>query len=198
MASYAVKRISREVKEIMCSEDILKCAIKVEMIDDNWTDLRAEIAGPPGTPYEGGKFALEIKVPDKYPLSAPRVRFATRIWHPNVSSVTGAVCLDILKANWTATMTLCSILLSLQALLAAAEPNEPQDAIVASQFKDKNLFEITARHWTNVYAGGPHREPDCDEKIQRLRDIGVNEHDARVALSKENWDLATAAGRLFS
>uniref|UniRef100_A0A1B0A3K9 Uncharacterized protein n=1 Tax=Glossina pallidipes TaxID=7398 RepID=A0A1B0A3K9_GLOPL len=198
MASYAVKRISREVQEIMCSEDILKCAIKVEMIDNNWTDLRAEIAGPPGTPYEGGKFVLEIKVPDKYPFSAPRVRFVTRIWHPNISSVTGAVCLDILKTNWTATMTLCSILLSLQALLAAAEPDDPQDAVVASQFKDKNLFEITARHWTNVYAGGPHREPDCDEKIQRLQDIGINEHDARAALSKENWDLTTAAGRLFS
>lgn len=29
-----------------------------------------------------------------------QVRFITRIWHPNISSVTGAICLDILKDQW--------------------------------------------------------------------------------------------------
>lgn len=52
-------------------------------------------------------------------------------------------------------MTLRTVLLSLQALLAAAEPDDPQDAVVACQYKDKpKLFELTAKHWTNVYAGG--------------------------------------------
>lgn len=52
-------------------------------------------------------------------------------------------------------MTLRTVLLSLQALLAAAEPDDPQDAVVAYQYKDKyQLFVMTARHWTNVYAGG--------------------------------------------
>lgn len=52
-------------------------------------------------------------------------------------------------------MTLRTVLLSLQALLAAAEPDDPQDAVVASQYKEKPLlFELTAKHWTNVYAGG--------------------------------------------
>lgn len=52
-------------------------------------------------------------------------------------------------------MTLRTVLLSLQALLAAAEPDDPQDAVVAFQYKDKYpLFVTTARHWTNVYAGG--------------------------------------------
>lgn len=79
---------------------IVQCSIKVELINDNWTELRGEIAGPPDTPYEGGKFILEIKVPETYPFNPPKVRFITRIWHPNISSVTGAICLDILKDNW--------------------------------------------------------------------------------------------------
>lgn len=52
-------------------------------------------------------------------------------------------------------MTLRTVLLSLQALLSAAEPDDPQDAVVAKQFKENmEMFKMTARHWTNVYAGG--------------------------------------------
>lgn len=52
-------------------------------------------------------------------------------------------------------MTLRTVLLSLQALLSAAEPDDPQDAVVAKQFKENlEMFQMTARHWTNVYAGG--------------------------------------------
>lgn len=134
---------------------IVECAIKIELMKDSWTELRGEIAGPPDTPYEGGKFQLEIVVPETYPFNPPKVRFITKIWHPNISSVTGAICLDILKENWAAAMTLRTVLLSLQALLSAAEPDDPQDAVVASQFKENHeMFVLTARHWTTAYANG--------------------------------------------
>ena len=61
--------------------------------------------------------------------------YAFQIWHPNISSVTGAICLDILKDQWAAAMTLRTVLLSLQALLAAPEPDDPQDAVVARQYQ---------------------------------------------------------------
>lgn len=199
MANIAAQRIKREFKEVIKSEEVARCAIKVELLSDSYTELKGEIAGPPDTPYEGGNFVLEIKVPETYPFNPPKVRFITKIWHPNISSVTGAICLDILKDQWAAAMTLRTVLLSLQALLSAAEPDDPQDAVVARQFKEYNeMFQITARHWTNVYAGGPHKNKECDEKISRLCDMGVEEHQARVALSSYNWDLEKATEQLFS
>lgn len=51
----------------------MQCSIKIELINDSWTELRGEIAGPPDTPYEGGKFSLEIKVPETYPFNPPKV-----------------------------------------------------------------------------------------------------------------------------
>ncbi|XP_049812466.1 ubiquitin-conjugating enzyme E2-22 kDa isoform X2 [Schistocerca nitens] len=98
-----------------------------------------------------------------------------------------------------AAMTLRTVLLSLQALLAAAEPDDPQDAVVAKQFKEnQDMFRQTARHWTFIYAGGPHRNSDFDLKIRRLTDMGIEDHQARVALSSYNWDLERATEQLFS
>ena len=43
---------------------------------------------------------MEVTLPAEYPFKAPGVRFATRIWHPNVTNdAQGAVCLGILKPD---------------------------------------------------------------------------------------------------
>lgn len=123
----------------------------------------------------------------------------TKIWHPNVSSVTGAICLDILKDQWAAALTLRTVLLSIQALLSAAEPNDPQDAVVAKQYRENpQLFNLTARHWTNIYAGGPTTIWEFNQKVQRLLDMGIDEDQARVALSTYDWEIERATEQLFS
>lgn len=46
---------------------------------------------------------------------------------------------------------------------------------------------------------GPAKMPDLDDKIRRLTDMGIEEHNARVALSSYNWDLERATEHcLFS
>ncbi|WAQ98714.1 UBCD4-like protein [Mya arenaria] len=199
MANIAEQRIRREFKEVVKSEEVARCHIKVELVNDNYTELRGEIIGPPDTAYEGGTFILEIKIPDTYPFNPPKVKFSTKIWHPNISSVTGAICLDILKDQWAAAMTLRTVLLSLQALLAAAEPDDPQDAVVAKQYKENlPIFQQTARHWTSAYAGGPNKEKELEQKVEQVKNMGFDEHKARVALSSCNWDAERATESLLS
>jgi len=205
MANIATQRIQREFNEVTKSDEVAKNLIHIELVNNSLVELRGRIAGPPDTPYEGGTFHLEIKIPETYPFNPPKVKFVTRIWHPNISSVTGAICLDILKDQWAAAMTIRTVLLSLQALLAAAEPDDPQDAVVAKQYKDGfDMFRLTAKHWTAVYAFEPKSNvqpwsyPEFDQKIQKLREImGVDDHRARVALSSNNWDVQRATQSLL-
>ena len=78
---------------------------------------------------------MDITIPADYPFKPPVMKFDTKIWHPNISSQTGAICLDILKNEWTPALTIRTALISLQALLSCPEPDDPQDAEVANMYK---------------------------------------------------------------
>src|SRR6218665_3488812 len=136
----------------------------VEVVDNNMCNLKGRVPGPPDTPYVNGIFEIEILIPkDSYPFSPPKCRFITRIWHPNISSVTGAICLDILKDNWGASMTIRTVLLSIQAMLAQPQPNDPQDAVVARLYRNNlETFKLTARFWTHFWAIKTPISEDCD------------------------------------
>ena len=100
MATIAVSRVQRELKEVAKSEEVIQCRMKLEVRNENVLTLLGRIDGPSDTPYEGGSYELEVNIPESYPFHPPKCRFITKIWHPNISSVTGAICLDILKDQW--------------------------------------------------------------------------------------------------
>ncbi|CAM4808052.1 unnamed protein product [Rotaria magnacalcarata] len=110
------------------------------------------IDGPSESPYEGGKFKVELFLPDEYPMAPPKVRFMTKLYHPNIDKL-GRICLDILKEKWSPALQIRTVLLSIQALLSAPNPDDFLDADVAEKWKaDEKGAKAIARDWTQRYA----------------------------------------------
>ncbi len=66
------------------------------------------MAGPPDSPFQGGVYFLTIQFPADYPFKPPKVQFTTKIFHPNINS-SGAICLDILKTQWSPALTIAKV-----------------------------------------------------------------------------------------
>ncbi|KAL8140871.1 hypothetical protein V2J09_006892 [Rumex salicifolius] len=188
-------RVQKELQE--CNRDVNVSGISVKPVADSLSHLVGTIPGPVDTPYEGGTFSIDVVLPDGYPFEPPKMRFATKVWHPNVSSQSGAICLDILKDQWSPALTLKTALLSIQALLSAPEPDDPQDAVVAKQYlKEYQTFLGTARYWTSAFAKSSSH--GAEEKVQKLVEMGFPEALARSALEEVGGDENMALEKLCS
>ena len=84
-------RIEKELAEVSKIDDT--SGVSATKVDGDIRHLRGKIKGSSGTPYEGGIFEIDIKIPQQYPFVPPKMHFITKIWHPNISSQTGAICL---------------------------------------------------------------------------------------------------------
>ena len=118
-SNMAHTRIQRELAEVARASDAEKGIVSLESVDGRLDKLVGVIQGPPGSPFDGGTFKLDIQIPPEYPFRPPNIKFATKVWHPNISSASGAICLDILRTNWAAAMTLRTVMISIQALLGS-------------------------------------------------------------------------------
>eukprot|EP00735_Rhodelphis_limneticus_P006585 TRINITY_DN19005_c0_g1::TRINITY_DN19005_c0_g1_i1::g.21589::m.21589 TRINITY_DN19005_c0_g1::TRINITY_DN19005_c0_g1_i1::g.21589 ORF type:complete len:195 (+),score=13.12,sp/Q9FI61/UBC27_ARATH/55.79/2e-68,UQ_con/PF00179.21/1.8e-44,UBA/PF00627.26/1.5e+04,UBA/PF00627.26/2.2e-07,Prok-E2_B/PF14461.1/7.5e-07,RWD/PF05773.17/0.0051 TRINITY_DN19005_c0_g1_i1:85-669(+) len=190
-----LRRVLRDLKE--AAEEASTSQVSCRALSEGRLDnLEGRLEGPKDTPYEGGTFVLDIIIPENYPFDPPKVKFVTKVWHPNVSSQTGAICLDILKDEWSPAYTLKNVLLSIQALLATPEPKDPQDAVVAGQYlKNPAEFNRTAREWTEKHAKGTS---EFDKMVQKLVEMGFDTLKVRKALLDTAGDETQALEKLLS
>ena len=126
--------------------------ISAEPFSDNPRYFNVVISGPKDSPYEGGKFHLQLYLPEEYPMVPPKCIFMTKIYHPNIDFL-GRICLDIFKKNWSPALQIRAVLLSIQSLLNEPNTADPLNEKVNDHWlKDRKDAEKTAREWTQKYA----------------------------------------------
>lgn len=145
----SLTRLQKELR-MMTNEPVANCSASI--VNDNFYEWEAILIGPRDTPYENGIFKLKLHIPNDYPFKPPQVRFMTKIYHPNINS-SGQICLDILKTQWSPSLTISKLLLSLLALMDQPNPDDPLVLEVARQMKtNRESYYQTARNWTLQYA----------------------------------------------
>lgn len=192
--SKELLRLKKELRDIE-NENIEEIDARIK--DSNVFEWIGFIKGPVGTPYEDGHFFLDICIPSDYPYNPPKIKFSTKIWHPNISSQTGAICLDVLKTEWSPALTIRTALLSIQALLSDPQPDDPQDAEVAKMYKENyDLYVKTASLWTKTFAAAP-KGTSKEDTIQKITEMGFPTDRVKDALLKSNWDETLALNLLL-
>eukprot|EP00288_Rhodomonas_lens_P012917 CAMPEP_0177708686 /NCGR_PEP_ID=MMETSP0484_2-20121128/10408_1 /TAXON_ID=354590 /ORGANISM="Rhodomonas lens, Strain RHODO" /LENGTH=155 /DNA_ID=CAMNT_0019220265 /DNA_START=22 /DNA_END=489 /DNA_ORIENTATION=+ len=148
------QRLLKEYKEAAKSKDE---DIKLSVEDNNLYKWTAWLQGPPGTPFEGGHFQVQLDVSESYPLQAPKARFITKIFHPNIHFKTGEVCLDILKTAWTPAWSLQSVCRAIIALLSTSEADSPLNCDAGNLVRNNDMrgYNSMARMYTKIYALPP-------------------------------------------
>ncbi|ORX48534.1 hypothetical protein DM01DRAFT_1338594 [Hesseltinella vesiculosa] len=149
VGNATTRRITKELADISLDPPS-NCSAAPK--NDNIMEWCSTIAGPADSPYAGGIFFLDIVFPSEYPFKPPKVTFRTRIYHCNINSQ-GAICLDILKDNWSPALTIAKVLLSICSLLTDPNPHDPLVGNIAQEYLvDRETHDRNAREWTKRYA----------------------------------------------
>lgn len=146
----SIKRILKELNDFNKDPPLRITASPIN--NNNLFLWKATIIGPEDTPYEGGIFHFDIHFPSDYPFKPPKIRTMRAIFHPNIS-YNGYVSLDILNNQWSLTLTITKVLLSIVSLLLDPNPNDPYNCEAAYLYiSNKCEYYKKAREWAIKYA----------------------------------------------
>ena len=147
--TVATKRLQRDLEQLSLSSPT---DISANMKEDNLFEWEASIRGPPGTPYEGGTFILDLIFPANFPYRPPKVIFKTKIYNCNINS-DGRISLNILRNEWNPVMTIEKVLLSIQSFFTDCDPDDCLVPEIAAQYvNNREEHDRVCREWTKKYA----------------------------------------------
>ncbi|MCJ1356009.1 MAG: hypothetical protein MMC33_006003 [Icmadophila ericetorum] len=151
------KRIQRELSDL---EKQPLAGYTITPSDQNIHEWKILLAGPPSTPFSSGTFHLQLSLPSDYPFKPPVIKFVTKIYHPNVDSDKGAMCLGLLRPEeWKPSTRVRDVLEFAKRLLVEPQGDDAVEAGIGREFKEeRGKWEKTAREWTNKYATGEEKK----------------------------------------
>uniref|UniRef100_A0A023F9P6 Ubiquitin-conjugating enzyme E2-18 kDa n=1 Tax=Triatoma infestans TaxID=30076 RepID=A0A023F9P6_TRIIF len=143
------RRLQKELNDIMGAG--MKSFRDIR-VDENNMFLWRGLIVPENPPFNKGAFKIEIQFPNEYPFKPPRIRFKTKIYHPNIDEK-GQVCLPIIGEKWKPATKTEQVIQSLIALVNDPEPDHPLRADLAEEYaKDKAKFMKNADDYTKKHS----------------------------------------------
>lgn len=147
-SSQVAKCLNVELNKLMMNPVPGISAFPVDI--DDMLHWKCTIDGPKDTYYEGMEFSLTMNFPTDYPIAPPTVKFETPVYHPNID-MSGNICLDVLKDQWSAMLSIPSILLSIQQLLETPNNDSPLNGQAAQLWENKEEFmRLAKRRYANL------------------------------------------------
>ena len=179
--SKGLERLKLEYNEITQGKRLNQIEGFVEIFNSNYFDWKVSFLGPKGTPYEGGLYTIEIKFDNDYPISKPLCRFITSIWHPNIMTGSGNICLDFINV-WSPNHTILGLILNIYILLAKPNFNSP----INNEAKNPD-YEIIAREYNEKFGkkSDDYMTIKCDY-YHKSTDIIVNRYET-IGKAKEKY-----------
>jgi ubiquitin-protein ligase len=146
-------RINYDLQDLQ-SGDIPDTIAEVEINKENILGPHyIELCGPSDTPYEGGRFKMELNITETYPFQPPQLKFNTKMFHPNIARCDGSICIDILKDQWSASLKLKSVILSISSLLANPNPRDPLESHIADMYvNSREKFNKQVKEYVKKYS----------------------------------------------
>ncbi|KAF7286370.1 ubiquitin-conjugating enzyme E2 S [Rhynchophorus ferrugineus] len=153
LSPQIIRGVAREMQELVNNPPE---GIKVQINEEDVTDIQAFIEGPSGTPYNGGIFKIKLNLGKGFPTEPPKAYFLTKIFHPNVA-INGEICVNTLKKDWKSDLGIKHILLTIKCLLIVPNPesalNEEAGKLLLEHYDD---YFQRAKMMTEIHAQ-PHK-----------------------------------------
>jgi len=192
IAPAVIMSVAKELRKLM-GEPL--DGIKVQINEEDVTDVTAEIMGPEQTPFEGGVFKVKLMLPSDYPNAPPKGFFLTRIFHPNISK-TGENCVNTLKKDWQSNLGVGHVLQVVRCLMINPFPESALNDEAGKLFMEAYdeyckkacmYTEVHARPSSNKADASGEGEPtDGEEAAKRQKPVDNKAADKRRMEKKKS------------
>ena len=111
------------------------------------------MTGPAETPFQGGKFQIDLDLSDGFPFKMPKVTVKTPIFHPQVDPSNGDICQAAIEKEWAPTRGVRFVLESVLSIIMQPSADNPLNQEAAQMYAaNKTQWQAKAAEQTAANA----------------------------------------------